>query len=319
MKRTFVPLSHSLLDELNFIPFDVYDKNLVLLCKKGEMATPKLIKKLLRFELFSYKDEFLVYFGHRNERKNYKNNVLSNFVKDVATKTVANILSKIQDCHPIELSECEEISKALVEETKSAYTKIDSAEQLTLWGNYDYTHPLNVINFSIALGIRYGLNDKELHQLALASLLHDTGKTRLHTLINDKPLLKLTETEKKIYRYHPILSYKIASDEMCVEEFTGKIILYHHENHNGTGFPYGLIENSISIHSHIINVVDFYDNLINGKIDGFIKKPQEALKTLLKEGTSAFHPELLYKFVYMFNYNQARLEYFSDDKLLKVS
>jgi len=80
-----------------------------------------------------------------------------------------------------------------------------------------------------------------------------------------------------------------------------EIALYHHENYDGTGYPFGLSGEAIPIPGRIIKVVDVYEAL---RSERPYKKPlshEEAVKILLhgdnRTKPEHFDPVLLKKFL----------------------
>jgi response regulator RpfG family c-di-GMP phosphodiesterase len=71
------------------------------------------------------------------------------------------------------------------------------------------------------------------------------------------------------------------------------IILYHHENYDGTGYPTGLVGKETPILARIIRIVDSYDAMISRRP----YKNQLALSTVLEELRSCagtkFDPDLV--------------------------
>ena len=316
-----IQIGYHSLDEISILPFNLYDNHNILLCKKGDIYSSKLSKQLQNFNLYCDKEEFDTYFENkkRNKAKLEEQKQFTQAVKNIATKSTKNIIEKIRSGETVNLDECKEISNYLVDEVQKNYHNIGSPEELCVWGNYNYTHPVNVVNLSIALGIKLGYNDEQLQDLGLAALLHDIGKSRFPKSLLKKSYNELSEKEKSIYKLHPIIGFKIAVEELGINKQISEVILQHHEKHNGTGSPKGLIEDQIHFDSYIINIASHYDNLTNGKYDGIANTPREALKVMLSEGSNVFYPRILYTFIYMFNYNLSKFLVTTEESLKLAS
>lgn len=89
--------------------------------------------------------------------------------------------------------------------------------------------------------------------------LHDEGKRKI-----DYKLLAKTEqlsmVERKIIEQHPLYSYKILSERSIQREIC-QMVLHHHENYDGSGYPDRLSGDDIPIGSRIIRICDVYDAL----------------------------------------------------------
>ena len=81
--------------------------------------------------------------------------------------------------------------------------------------------------------------DEDLKHFCTGILLHDVGKTRVSTdILNKKG--KLTKEEYEELKKHPELGVAILqeAENGFTDEYT--ITLEHHENYDGSGYPYGL-------------------------------------------------------------------------------
>ena len=56
----------------------------------------------------------------------------------------------------------------------------------------------------------------------------------------------------------------------------------------------------------IVDICEYFDDLLFNKTEYTIKNVRDALKKMLEIGSKRFLPEVLYKFVYMFNYNDTK-------------
>ena len=122
-------------------------------------------------------------------------------------------------------------------------------------------HVLRIARYSRLLAEMLGLSPRDCDDIELASPMHDIGKIG----IPDNILLKegpLDEQEMEIIRQHTVIGHDILSDSPSRYINLGaQIALEHHEKFDGTGYPYGLAGEEISISGRIVAVVDVFDAL----------------------------------------------------------
>ena len=122
-------------------------------------------------------------------------------------------------------------------------------------------HVLRIARYSRLLAEVLGLSPRDCDDIELASPMHDIGKIG----IPDNILLKegpLDEQEMEIIRQHTVIGHDILCDSPSRYINLGaEIALEHHEKYDGTGYPYGLAGEDISISGRIVAVVDVFDAL----------------------------------------------------------
>ncbi len=179
--------------------------------------------------------------------------------------------------------------------------KINFFSNLKLLGEYKKCHALNVAILGGILAYRMDLNELMISEIVLGALLHDVGKIKIPPAIADS--ITLTDKEQKILQTHTKIGYKILKEEFLLPENIAKTALEHHENSNGSGYPYGKSGDFIGIESRIISVCNHFDNLISNQTPQKIHNCHEALKVMLELGSKKFAADALYTFVHMFSYN----------------
>lgn len=157
---------------------------------------------------------------------------------------------------------CKEIAKKLVEEIldkgKISLDMID----LRSYDDYTYAHSMNVAVICGAIGIGYGMDERDLGQLVTAALLHDLGKLGVPEEILNKPG-RLSKEEYRRMQEHPMLSYELIKDRIDLSAMVKVAVLFHHENVDGTGYPNGVIGDDQTLFTKILHVADVYDALIS--------------------------------------------------------
>ncbi|PLV55730.1 HD domain-containing phosphohydrolase [Thermotoga sp. SG1] len=133
-----------------------------------------------------------------------------------------------------------------------------------------------------------------VHQIYLYSPLHDIGKIKVpKEILNKKGTL--TPEEWEIMKKHTIWGGELLSGRKELE-IARNIALYHHENYNGTGYPFGLKGDEIPIEAQIVKLVDVYDALRSERPYKKALSHEEAVKVILegdqKTNPSHFHPKL---------------------------
>jgi len=125
------------------------------------------------------------------------------------------------------------------------------------------THSSGVAACSVALAKGIGFSETDVNQIKIASYLHDLGKLAVPNKILEKPG-KLTAQEFAIIKQHPYFTYSVLS---CIENLDtiAKWAALHHEKLNGTGYPFHVKEEKISLGSRILSVADFFTALLEDR------------------------------------------------------
>ncbi len=122
-------------------------------------------------------------------------------------------------------------------------------------------HSLTVAKYATAIGAKLNFTTEEMYDLKRGSLLHDIGKLGICEAILQKPG-KLTEDEFKVIRGHSLIGYKILESNKGMER-VAKIIIQHHEQYSGGGYPNQLKAEEILIESRIVALCDALDTMLS--------------------------------------------------------
>ena len=129
--------------------------------------------------------------------------------------------------------------------------------RLSEYDKNTYWHSVRVCEFSLFIGKRMNMKDKDLLTLGYAAILHDIGKTMVDIDIIAKPD-KLTDLEMVEVRKHPIYGSYLLLD-LGLPNRAMRAIVEHHEKLDGTGYPFGLRGREICIEARIISIADIFD------------------------------------------------------------
>jgi putative nucleotidyltransferase with HDIG domain len=117
--------------------------------------------------------------------------------------------------------------------------------------DYHAGHGTRVAQYANRVGRAMGLDEKKLHDLHFAALLHDIGMLKL-----DKSLQKNAKNCEK----HTVLGARMLVRIRLWEDIA-PIVQSHHERYDGNGYPEGLAGNEISLEARIIAVCESFDSM----------------------------------------------------------
>ena len=156
--------------------------------------------------------------------------------------------------------------KDINNELKDTYDKLEKAYLETIQvlrytveakDSYTRGHSDRVSEFSMLLGQKLGLSDKEINTLKIGGLFHDIGKIG----VPDSILLKeskLTDDEYSEIKNHPSIGAHILSNATIFKEVI-PIVKHHHERYDGNGYPGKLKGEEIPLLARITAVADAFD------------------------------------------------------------
>ena len=161
---------------------------------------------------------------------------------------------------------------------------------------YAYAHCVNAAILLAAFAQEAGLERGVIMAYGLAGLCHDLGKAMLPLpMLNARR--KLSPTEHRLVRLHPMLAHEFLSTMPGVGEETVRAALEHHERHDGSGYPRGLSGGEISEIGQLAGMVDFYDALSSRRPYKGPVAPHKVLGIMYRMRGKEFEPLLLEKFV----------------------
>jgi putative two-component system response regulator len=157
-------------------------------------------------------------------------------------------------------------------------------------------HSNQVRELSSAFGRQVKMTSAQIETLAFAAEIHDIGKIAINEFIINKPG-RFTEAEYLMVQHHAQLGANLI-ETLGLDSLIPRIILHHHENFDGSGYPHKLKGDQIPLESRIIRITDMYDALTSDRGYRSAYSVRKALAIMEQEHQS-FDPELLEVFFKM--------------------
>jgi diguanylate cyclase (GGDEF)-like protein/putative nucleotidyltransferase with HDIG domain len=131
----------------------------------------------------------------------------------------------------------------------------------------------------------------DMENLHLGALLHDVGKIGISDQLLRKPS-KLTPQEFEVVKSHVQIGYEMVQGVEFLRNI-GPIILHHHENFGGGGYPNGMQGKAIPVESRIIMVSDAFDAMTSTRTYRKAGPVEHALEELTKHEGRQFDPDVV--------------------------
>jgi len=192
----------------------------------------------------------------------------------------------------------DELSLNLAEEEKDLFNSIRT---LTMVVNakdrYTYGHSERTMQLARKMGETAGLDETRIKELGYSALLHDIGKIEIAREILNKRT-KLNEEEWEILKQHPQWGADIIRPMKSLKN-TIEVVLHHHEDYDGGGYPKGLTGENIPIGARILRIIDSYDAMTTNRPykDGMTM--EQAVEELQSFSGRHYDPVLLELFIQM--------------------
>ncbi|MBA2115680.1 HD-GYP domain-containing protein [Bremerella alba] len=159
---------------------------------------------------------------------------------------------------------------------------------------YTCGHSDRVARLAVRLAQEMGLSSETLNLLYMAGLLHDVGKIGIDDSVLRKPG-RLTDEEYEHIKLHPELGCNILSGLKQLEAVL-PVVLHHHEQWDGNGYPHKLAGETIPKLARITAVADAYDAMSS---DRPYRKgmPEDRVNQIFREGSGTqWDPEVIAAF-----------------------
>jgi len=165
------------------------------------------------------------------------------------------------------------------------------AEAIDAKDPYTRGHSDRVRRMSLKIAGHLGFLEERLESLEYGALLHDIGKIGIKDEVLQKPGA-LNPGEYQYIQEHTLIGVKIVEG---IDFFKDKIpmIRCHHEYFDGSGYPDGLVGETIPLEARIITVPDAFDAMASLRPHRRAMPLEEVLMELEKGRAKQFDPEVL--------------------------
>lgn len=214
-------------------------------------------------------------------------------VKDVAINIISDLSATPEEVCNVERSK-QWINNILelISSTRNNYADLMNAKSND---QYLYGHSINITMTSLLFAYHMGMNIEDLREFGLGLLLQDIGMGNVDPSIFNKPD-KLNNEEFTIIRKHAEIGFHMLQETGKISSESCLLALLHHENYNGSGYPYGLKGNDINYYGRISRIVDVYNAITSDRPYARAKTSDDACQIMGKDMQGMFDFEILGNF-----------------------
>jgi len=157
---------------------------------------------------------------------------------------------------------------------------------------YTGSHSRGVVELSLAVAERLGLDSRLRRNVEFGALLHDVGKIAVPKEIINKPG-PLDDGEWEVMRRHTIEGEAMLDRIGGVLSEVGRIVRSSHEHYDGSGYPDGLAGEEIPIEARIVTCCDAFSAMTTTRSYRKAMPEGAALAELQACAGSQFDPEVV--------------------------
>ncbi|MEN2998153.1 MAG: HD-GYP domain-containing protein [Brevinematia bacterium] len=228
-----------------------------------------------------------------------KQNVEEPMISEVTQKKVYDSFSSVVwDITNSQMPRTEKAKESVEEVAKEI--KVGLGKNLNLLDlkghdSYTYVHAVNTSLLSTYIASRFALSFDKVCAVGVGALLIDIGKIKIPTSILNKKE-PLSQIELETIKKHPVIGYQLIKDNQDLDEVSKKIVLLHHEQMDGKGYPLGVEGSKLDIYTKIVSLCDSFDAMTTERPYRPPLPVRVAVEEILKSAGTKYDPEVALKF-----------------------
>jgi HD-GYP domain-containing protein (c-di-GMP phosphodiesterase class II) len=161
-----------------------------------------------------------------------------------------------------------------------------------------YSHSLNTSLLAMAFANYLGWEERKIGEMGRGALLHDLGMIRVPPAILGKRG-SLSEEEWEVVKKHPYHGFVLLKTLSPISREALLVVLQHHENGDGSGYPEGLKMGRIHPLARMMRLIDSFEALVSPRNWRPGNPPSQALWIMRQEWQTSgiFDAGLLAEFI----------------------
>jgi putative nucleotidyltransferase with HDIG domain len=176
---------------------------------------------------------------------------------------------------------------------------VNWVEEIEKKDKYLTAHATTVAEYSCAIAEQLKLSPREIEDIKVAALLHDVGKLGTSAEILQKRDEDLDDAELLTIMRHPMDGAELLKSVPDLVSFAS-IVLAHHEEYGGNGYPQGLKGEEIPLPARIIFTANSYHGMVSDTCYGKGISAEDAQKQLREGAGQQYDPTVVEAFISYF-------------------
>lgn len=217
-------------------------------------------------------------------------------LRATAVSTISEVLQELRDARKLDTERLETVVNPLVDSVLRNQDALACLVRMKEKDDYLYGHSLGCAVWATILGRHIGLDKGGLQAIALGAMLLDIGKIRVPTELLVKPGA-LTAEETACVRQHVRHGLEIVDQSHITDSRVINMLEFHHERHNGTGYPNGARGNEIPVFGRIAGLVDSYDAMMTARPWAKPVPSFDAIRQFRAQADVDFQAEMVEQFI----------------------
>ena len=316
MNSQYIPIERQTIQIDVMQSFDLFfktrDDKMVLYCSGGQLAKEEVREK---FKAHIIEDIYIL----KKDKQNYdryvektiagiiKNPKISSHAKAKITynsiKNVSHLLFEKPKAEIIQ--RYKELISHIVEYIFKDSNALQNLINMTASDYATYNHSVNVgiISTGLAKELLQEGQRHDFFEMAKGFFLHDIGKCMIPEEILHKEG-SLSHQEWELIKRHPKDGIRILVKFNELNDVIKPIVLQHHEQPDGKGYPVGLKSDDIHVYAKICSIADAFDALTENRPYRKAYSTFEALKIMKNKMFKYLDPKYFAGFVKLFVNNK---------------
>lgn len=205
--------------------------------------------------------------------------IITSEIREDCTKKVKSLLNTHICNNNANLKELSETAENIVEDIFKTDEVASKIYDIKLKAGDLYDHSVTVSTLSILTALKFNLSHEEVCDIGVGALLHDLGIKYLTINYQNRSYDDFTADDLFEYKKHTLYGFSSVEEEKWMATSSKRIVLQHHENLEGTGYPFR--QKIMSLPVKIVTVCDGFHDRISG-IGTKMLKVDEALRDIEK-------------------------------------
>ncbi len=236
---------------------DLYLNSGAILMSQGAVLRPAYIDRL---RSAGYNMVYIV----EEEITNLIDHATEQQIQNHCQESVREVIDKYSYGVDAELNTIVQAAENIMKDVLAEPEVLYNVSRVRDKSNSIYHHCINVAALSVLIGVKMRMPERRLKNMAIGALLHDIGLIYIPIDIQQVNIDTCSDTVLKEAKRHVIYGYSAVEKESWLPMAAKDIIVNHHERLDGSGYPFRLTGEKISLETKIVSLCDEFDSMVYG-------------------------------------------------------